>query len=322
MIWSFSDNRIFRSCQRQWYYKTHVASALATKDPLRREAYLLSKLQSIAAWRGSIVDRVISDQVVPYIQKKWALNPTKFIGNAKDLFEKQANFARKHRVREPGMSPAKEDGSFAAFYAMEYGSGVTDQDLEQAWLDIEQALSNLFDMNQVLSLLGSASYLVPQRNLTFKLDKATVRAIPDLIAFFDNRPPLIVDWKVHTFASRDYRLQLACYAIALTRCNPQRDFPSSLTSYTPLDIGLSEVQLLTKQHREYCLTNSDVDEVDVFIAGSSMEMALTLGDSLEPDLSPLDFPPTSNPETCQRCQYRSLCWKESKQWEYKQTSFL
>ena len=61
MIWSISESKTFKRCQRQWYFKNCVASALAKKDPIRREAYLLSKLQTISGWRGQIVDSVLSE---------------------------------------------------------------------------------------------------------------------------------------------------------------------------------------------------------------------------------------------------------------------
>jgi hypothetical protein len=52
MNWSFSNQRRFRACQRQWYYQEVVASHAAS-DSQRRLAYELSKLQGLAAWRGT-----------------------------------------------------------------------------------------------------------------------------------------------------------------------------------------------------------------------------------------------------------------------------
>ena len=60
MRWSYSSSRSFKQCQKQWFFKNVVASA-KSKDPFRRRAYMLSKLQSISAWRGKIVDDVISN---------------------------------------------------------------------------------------------------------------------------------------------------------------------------------------------------------------------------------------------------------------------
>lgn len=67
MMWSFSAHSSFRKCPRQWFYKTHVANH-AAKDLLRQEAYRLSKLENISAWRGKIVDDTISNYIIPSLR--------------------------------------------------------------------------------------------------------------------------------------------------------------------------------------------------------------------------------------------------------------
>jgi hypothetical protein len=44
---SYSEARQFRQCQRKWYFKYALAS-WNSRDPRRREAFVLSKLQDIA----------------------------------------------------------------------------------------------------------------------------------------------------------------------------------------------------------------------------------------------------------------------------------
>ncbi len=100
-MWSFSNSRLFGKCQRAWFYKNHVANANATKNPLQREAYILSKLQSVSAWRGRIVDDVISQRIVPALEKGWTLNASLILEYARLLFDKQREFAMLNRVREP-----------------------------------------------------------------------------------------------------------------------------------------------------------------------------------------------------------------------------
>jgi hypothetical protein len=308
MIWSFYHSRMFRTCQRQWYLKTIMASATAN-HPLRREAFLLSKLQSIAAWRGSLVDAIISDRMIPVRKDKPNPNPARIIEDAREIFNKQLKFATQHRLRKPGMTLKEAGDAFAAFHAVEYELAVTQAEIKQAWTDVEQALTNLLQMRELWILLSQAVSLIPQRPLTFPYyQEIKVKAVPDLIAFFDNRPPLIVDWKVHTFGRQDARLQLATYALALTHCKPHIDFPRVLSRYHATDIRLLEVQLLTKQQREYTLSNDDIEEVENHIAQTAMEMVLATRNRSNGALSPFDFPTTAYPEHCQICPFRSLCW--------------
>lgn len=318
-MWSFSGSQIFRNCQRQWFYKEHFANQ-SFKEPARREAYLLSKLQSVEAWRGHIVDYSISNDVLPTLQKGWKLNAQRILERARNRFDSQLEFALRHPLREPGISLSDED--FVVFYALEYGRNLCDADFSRAWGDVELALTNLFTMDRLLNTLKSATALISQRPLTFPLQDVTVKAIPDLIAFFEPGAPLIVDWKVHTFASKEYRLQLACYALALSRCKLQKGFPASLENYFPTDFRLVEAQLLTGELRDYSLSSEDIDAVESYIFDSAQQMLMALGENSNADISPFDLPPTEYPDVCQRCRYRSLCWKGESPWDLKQMSLL
>lgn len=310
MIWSFFHSRVFKRCQRHWYFKTYVANANAKKDPLRREAYILSKLQTVSAWRGQIVDQVITRTIIPALNAKRELTLAAITTNANKIFTTQLAFARRHGVRDPEFSQSKVGEAFAAFYAVEYGKTVAEGEIERAWAEIKGALANLFEMHELLATLKASTYVIAQRTLTFTHLGVTVRAVPDVIAFYADQPPLIVDWKVHTFGLQEYRLQLALYAIALTRCTPHRDFPEPLARLAPTDIRLTEAQLLTKKLRAYALSEMDIDEVEAYIAESATQMLLATGGAPNGQLRPVDFPATDFPEVCEQCPYRSLCWEK------------
>ncbi len=308
MIWSFSSSNLFRRCQRQWYYKTHVANSRATKIPLQREIYLLSKLQSVAAWRGSVVDHVISRRIVPALSNKWPVSTSKTLDYARSVFTAQLAFAKEHRVREPGMSPTKAADNFAALYPIEFGLEVSDQECDAAWKDVEQALRNLLGAQKLLGYLSTATKLIPQRPLTFPFFGVTVRAVPDLIAFFKSQTPVIVDWKVHSFGVMDYRLQLATYAVALSRCEPHKDFPAC-GPMAPTSIRLLEFQLLTNKPRQYRLDETDIEEIDSYIAHSATEMSLADGDASKGIPLPLEYPAAQFAEACKTCSFRTPCWE-------------
>ena len=304
MTWSFSISKQFTQCQRQWFYKTKVANGVA-KDPLRKEAYLLSKLQSVYSWRGKIVDTVLSDYVVKNLKN--GINEKATLVYAKTLFERQLDFAKNHDVRQITTSITKLGDQFAAFFESEYGNGLDDSQIESAWRDVETAIHNFFMFGELIDQLKKTDYLVTQRSLSFEINGFKAKAVPDLIAFQRSGPPIVYDWKVHTFAYQDYRLQLACYAIALTSGKPHKDFPQDPTIYSPTDIKLVEVQLLKNELREYQLTLDDIQDTEEYIENSASEIGMVLGD--EKSNSPLDFLSATNPDTCSRCTFRSLCWK-------------
>jgi hypothetical protein len=279
-------------------------------------------LQSVYAWRGSLVDYVITVRIIPALRKNWILDKDSIIDFARSVFDKQLAFARANRLREPGMTATKAGESFAALAAVEYDGDLSEEILEMAWLDVETALVNLLEMTDLLNLLKSASQLVPQRALTFEHFNMTFRAVPDLIAFFDNRPPLIVDWKVHSRAMKDYRLQLAVYALALKRCPPHRDFPASLKMYEATDYQLLEVQLLTAVEREHKFSIENLNLTEDFITGTMMEVKLAIDGKASRELDPYDFPITSNPDNCERCNFRKPCMEEIRCQQPAQMSLL
>lgn len=320
-MWSFSNGRLFEKCQRAWFYKSHVASARSMK-PLQREAYVLSKLQTLSGWRGKIVDEVISARIVPALEKGWRLDAQGVLEYARMLFDNQRGFATLNRIREEGMTQAKAGRDFAAFSVVDYGIGVNRDDLVRAWQEIKQALLNLLNMHELLEDLRGAERLIAQRSLTFSIYHAKARAVPDLIAFFPNQPPLIVDWKVHAFATRDYRFQLAAYALALVRSNPHRDFPASLAQYEPEDVRLIEAQLLTNILRPYKLITRDIDGLENRIVESLMEMNLAMGESTTNSLNAFDYPVTEYPGVCEQCVFRKLCWEDPVCQEPKQMTLL
>jgi hypothetical protein len=308
MIISINGIRQFRRCQRQWCYDALIASAHAKHGSPRREVHLLSQLQSVAAWRGNIVDHVISRRLIPALEKGWDIRPAALLDYAHSVFDDQLSFALQNRMREPGMTKVE---NFAALTAVEYGPPVEEEEIKRARAEVEQALLNLLEMRDLIGRLQSAKRLIPQRPLSFPHLQVNFRAVPDLIAFFDDEAPLIVDWKVHARGTHDYRLQLAAYAIALTRCNPHSDFPSSLSRYLPTEINLIEAQLLTRQQRPHWLSDEDIAEVDDYIAEAAVQMMMLIDGKANGDIDPLDFPVTTNPDLCRGCPFRRICSEDT-----------
>jgi hypothetical protein len=308
MIWSYSAAKMFRQCQLQWFLKTKVANAKA-KDPFRREAYLLSKLQSLWAWRGQVVDQLFGTEIMKALDSRQPVSLDDLVRKARSRFALQADFARRHRVRELGMSLVKAGAAFAAWHAIEYVEPITDADIAMAWRDVELALRNLCTMTELWDLLWAASRCIVQRPLQFESFGVKVKAIPDLIVFYADAPPLIIDWKVHTKGSYGSRSQLALYALALARCQPHKDFPSPSHIGDPAELRLLEVQLLTGQQRFYRLCDEDIAAAEDLIAASADEMLLTDSNQSSHDLHVGDLAVARSPEVCQRCVFRKLCWE-------------
>jgi len=308
MKWSVSGAKTFRRCQRQWFYKNCVANGV-TKDAVRRNVYLLSKLQSIAGWRGTLIDDVITNTVIPALQSKRSLSLEPVLTLARRMFDRQLATALKHPLRQPDRSVKSWGDDYAAFHCVEYGDGPTQKELDDAWNDIDVALTNLLSMRSLLDKLRAAKQLLSQRSLQFSTCGVTVSAVPDLIAFYSDEPPAILDWKAHAFGTMDAWLQLAIYSIALKACNPHKDFPASLAQWPVSSIRLVEVQLLLKRLRRHEIDEDDRESAEAFIAESAMSMLMAMDGKKAADIAADDFATTSFEGACERCSFRKSCWE-------------
>jgi hypothetical protein len=144
-----------------------------------REAYVLSKLQSLSAWRGQLVDMLISQHIVPALNRHQAINQNMLLKQAKSLFDLQLDFALRHRVREPNMSLSKAGDTFAAFHPIEYDEDIRAEQIAEAWNDIRRALTNLFQMEDLWTFMRMGVYRIAQRPLQFVQSGVTVKALPD-----------------------------------------------------------------------------------------------------------------------------------------------
>ncbi len=294
MVWSFSAHGSFRKCPRQWFYK-RVYSNSRSKDLLRREAHRLSKLESIQAWRGKIVDTIISQTIIPSLKWKQPCN----LDNARKKADQLFAVGRAQRAAGNGG---------VGFFEAEYGLPLNEESFTNARAEIHAALDNLYKAGPLWTSLQLATVLVPQRPLSFKNGQASVRVVPDLIAFQTPRAPAVFDWKVNAYPMRDYWLQLVTGAIGVTRCNPHRDWPHAAARHDPHEVELFEVQLLTGDVRAHSITEADVQDAEDFISISAGQMELAF-DGREPkDIRPEEFPVASEPRTCQTCPFKKPCW--------------
>jgi hypothetical protein len=303
---SYSEVQQFRRCQRQWFFKNVFASAVAKKDPQRREAYVLSKLQSLSAWRGSLVDRVISTYLLPELRRRSLPSFDSLLSEARRLFEMQRAFATAHRVREDGMRVSANQDAFAALLDVENGNTPDSAAFDLAWHDVETSLRNALGMQDLFADLRSANVIV-QARLFFDINDVKVAANPDVVAFRRNRTIRIVDWKVHSFGLRAAKSQLTVYACALHRGQRQSYFAWDSTG-TPLSgFALTEVQLINGEVHDYTVNEQDLDEMvdDLFESGELIELAC--GEKTEDDMRADEFPVTNWPEMCPRCGFRRIC---------------
>jgi len=312
MIWSFSTSKMFSECPRKWYYFEIVASHTA-KNPLRREAYLLKQLQSLYAWRGAIVDAVIEKLIVPRIKSKNLPSEGDIINYSMNLMERQLKFGKERRHRCRSATKSSVDESYCAFFDLEYNRGLDEEAIKGVKGDVIVSLRNLLHSNLIKEIAEKHSYIAAQRSLIFQFEDTTISCTPDLLVFSTGGPPLIVDWKVHTFANVNFWLQLGLYAIALSRIKPHKDFPEGIENQLkdPTTFRLIEYQLIKDEQREHSISSEDIADIVDYIFLSCRQMKNVLKGKKFEELDIEQFQTARFSETCCTCQFRKLCWRKN-----------
>lgn len=310
MIWSISGYKQFQRCQHQWCLKNKVADERVKNDSYRKEVTILSKLQTIQAWRGTVVDDVISRLLVNAINNKLPIYKDYFLKEAFKVFDNQFEYAAFQKYREPGSTYS--DAYFAALLPFEFYQANVDEEFQQAREDIRLALSNLLDNTELMDYMKSAKRLVSQRTLTYYYNQFCVQAKPDLIAFFTDKPPHIFDWKVHTYGTHTYDEQLVSYAVALYKVNqikPHSDFPAELLRYRLYDYKLTEYQLLHEDRlkRNYVITEDRLEEFNAHLSSSMIEMYMAGVHKPYREWGPENYPTTEYMENCGNCGFKKIC---------------
>lgn len=312
MRWSYSSAREFAQCQRKWFYGNVMSpnsGRVTGEDRLR--ARRLKNLSTLSAWRGNIVDQVISEHIVPELDFDEYVTLRQAKAEAKRIFDRQKSFAEAHREEDLSLVKSHHPGEFLLLYEHVYGPEPTEEDYDRAWNEIETALRNLYQLDELRETIKAGVAFCAQERLYFKiLDDLGGSAVPDLIVYSEDAPVQIIDWKVHAEGANDARGQLASYAIALSQMDkPSPGLPQTNWKAPASEIVLKEVQLLLGDIREHRLTDADLEDAELFIMTSAFEMAATLDGKKYKDCDIQSFDTTENPELCDTCVFRQMCWE-------------
>jgi hypothetical protein len=311
MRWSINKSKTFAKCQRKWYFSEIVANPRA-KEGVRREAYLLKQLKSIYAWRGSLVDNVIQNKITPNLSQHIVPSEGDVIKYALDLMNSQICFGKENKYRCEGVTKSKVGDAYCALYDMYYKGQLDKSLLKNAEKDIILSLKNLLNSNIITEIAKDNLRVVSQRTLSYRFfDGENIVCVPDMIVFFENKTPLIIDWKVHTYGNSDAWLQLGIYAVALSKISPHKDFPENFSdiSKDPSKIGLLEFQLLKNVQREYSISGEDVLDIEDYMLTSITQIKNLVKGRGFSDLDKDIFKTSRNPYNCKSCQFKSLCWR-------------
>jgi hypothetical protein len=299
--WSFSSERCFRRCQRQYYFK-EIAAWHNGRDPVRREAFVLKQLKGLETWRGSVVHTAIERFVVPYWQSRQPIDWDVVIKSAKTLAERQFSFSSLGRFRENGLSKSKAGDDYCALSAHDCGESIPAESLSGTIQQIETALVNLSQMRELLKSIEGRKAYFTELPVSVDYHGAKINGQIDLMFFRGFGEPTVIDWKCYeSVAGSDAHLQTALYAWLLCR-------HSKWNVSRPENVELIEVRLSRDpsfiRHR---FDSTRFFELEDHIFKSVEEIRALCGEASYADQDLADYSFTENPNSCAYCPFRRLC---------------
>lgn len=167
MIWSISTDKLFRRCQRQWFFKQVFGNARARKQPERYEAYLLSKLSSVSSIRGQAVDDALTGKLIPSLNRGRIPDYRSIRQFARDRFASVLELAREVSLDVRVTEPKKLPEHFRLLFEDLYGDGGNEDEIDRAYQEIDGSIENLYETDDVLETLRASDYAISQRGTVF-----------------------------------------------------------------------------------------------------------------------------------------------------------
>lgn len=180
MKWSISSSKTFFQCPKKWYLTTFFANS-RSDNPQRVEAYLLKHLTNMYAWRGRLVDQVITTFIVPRLNKGDQLEKSEVLSFAKRLMESQLDFAKARMYRD--LTNKVTAYNYCALLELENDCSLDEKSIDKINNEIEESLVNLLNSRLFTKLVEKGLYFVAQRTLQFNFSNMTIKCTPDLIVF-------------------------------------------------------------------------------------------------------------------------------------------
>lgn len=304
--WSFSSDRCFRRCQRQ-YFLMQIAAYHSAKDRIRREAFLCKQVKTLELWRGSLIHTGIEKFVAPAWQQRSTVDWESAIEQTQELARKQLAFSAARRYREDGMTKTKAGDEYCALVGHESEAGVSTEEFGTVLSTIESCLRNLSSMRELLSEIEQADQIWCELPLYLQYDAGRLEVHLDLMFFRSFGQPTIIDWKVsESMGGSDADLQTGLYAWAMCQHPKWRVEEAS-------DCELVEVQLLSNDVIRHRTDEKTFDRIENRIY-RSLDSIQSLRQGRKFNIADIeDYEFAANANNCAFCSQQVLCQQIAQQ---------
>lgn len=297
LTWSVSRDRLFRTCERAYYYQYYGSWGGWERDaPDRtRKLYILKNIKSLPMWAGEIVHSVIAESLRRYAMKKSPLTVAALqTEGRRKLRSGWLEAVNREWLHQPKKTNLQE---------LYYGNGKTlpKEQTEKIRRKVNFCLEN-FSESTVLKEILAASYLnwKPVDMLdSFVLEGGLKVWCALDFAFVEPDGGLkVIDWKTGAERNDELHMQLACYAIYVRK-----------KWHTDIANQRLAAVILPESAREslYSLDEQKLMEAQNQILESAAAMRAKLSDIENNIAEEENFAKCGNSRICQSCKFKEVC---------------
>jgi len=297
--WAFTTDKLFRRCQRQFFFRQIAAHATAS-EAWRREAFILRQVKTLELWRGTIIHEGIEKFLIPALRTGgpilWDEITTRTLQRAHDQFA----FSEQRRYREPGIIKSNCP-DFCALAPHEAGETISSQDLENMFVSIRTAFERLSGLTQLWKRFSEEHLWEAEVPLWVQFHDVSIKVQIDVLIERSRNQVTIIDWKSYDVGGdTDARLQTALYGWAILRSK-------RYGVHRPEDVELLECQVQEGTIVEHESSQEVFDELEDYMY-RSVQRIFSLCHSKKLSEARLeDFAFTDNSNNCEHCTVRPLC---------------
>lgn len=299
--WSFTRDRMLRSCPRRYYYHYHLApvGCRPGAPPRARQAYVLKHITSLDLVLGIAVHQVARELAAavregrsfPSRDRSWHALRNALNGAYVSSSRNRAAF-----LRTPNRT--------TMLHEVYYGGGLAYAAVERTRDKAARCLDSLHQAPLWNVLRGCCRDDVcaidaPAR---FMVRDTAVWAAPDLVYRTRGGARVVVDWKTGKKSPATEREQVSVYGLFLQSTGPSNDSTGLEATVIHLQAG---------EEASYTLTSEQLAETEATILAGAREMRRyeELADGLG-ERAAGEFPLTSRRAQCPRCNFFGLCAAE------------
>lgn len=298
--WSFSTDKLFRRCQRQFFFR-EIAAHHAPREAWRREAFVLKQLKTLELWRGTLIHEGIQHYVVPALKRGDALDWNQLTEQTVQRARAQLAFSEQKRYREPGIAKGKYE-DFCALIPHETGSGVSKHEFDGVCEEIRTAFQRLAALPELWEGLLGRKDCEAEKAIWVDFDEVKIKVQLDLVFERSLGHPTIIDWKSYEIGGdTDARLQTVLYGWALWRSGLFQDV------HKPENIELLECQVQDGVVIKHECSLEVFDELEDYLYRSLHRIFSLCRSKKLTEAHLQDFAFTDNPNNCEYCAFRQLC---------------